>query len=336
LTIGQVNERGDVATRAGIQVLTLVAAPINVAVLQALSEEPKSLVDLRRASGSPPQTTIRGHLKDLVETGILEKRRQDDFPGAVDYAVAGPGREMNEVVAVIRAWLAASPEGPIEIGSAAAKSAIRALIEGWSTRMIRALAARPLSLTELDQVISDVTYPSLERRLSALRLSGQVIPKPGRGRGTPYAVTDWLRKAVAPLAIAARWEHRHAPNWGAAITNRDVEAAFLLALPLLRLPADLTGTCRLAVEFAHPNGNRLAGVRAEVSGGRVASCDSRLEGPTTARVAASAGEWIDTVIDGDLGRLDVGGDRALAEHLLGGLHGALFGSLADVNLHGSI
>ena len=58
-----------------------------------------------------------------------------------------------------------APEGPLALGSSTAKSAIKALVEGWGTNMIRALAARPLSLTELNGLISGLSYPSLERRL---------------------------------------------------------------------------------------------------------------------------------------------------------------------------
>ncbi len=40
--------------------------------------------------------------------------------------------------------------------------------------MLRALAAGSLSLTELDRLIGALSYPSLERRLVAMRLAGLV------------------------------------------------------------------------------------------------------------------------------------------------------------------
>ena len=52
--------------------------------------------------------------------------------------------------------------------------------------MMRALAARPLSLTELDSLISDLSYPALERRLSSMRIAGLVEAQPSqRGRRPP-------------------------------------------------------------------------------------------------------------------------------------------------------
>ena len=213
----------------------MLSTPINVYVLQALAEGPRSLVDLRRHAGSPPQTTMRGHLRTLAKTEVVVRRRQNDFPGSLDFELTPTGEELWLVAKVLRVWLRNAPEEPLALGSSAAKSAVKALVEGWGTSMVRALAARPLSLTELNGLINGLSYPSLERRLGAMRLAGQIQRTPGRGRGTPYAVTDWLRRAIGPLGVAARWERMHAPEATAPIRRLDAEAAFLLAIPLVRL-----------------------------------------------------------------------------------------------------
>jgi DNA-binding HxlR family transcriptional regulator len=324
LTVSQAKVRRD-GTRAGVRGLILIAAPLNVAILEALAEAPQPLVDLRRIAGSPPQTTMRGNLRALAELGVIEKRRRPDFPGSVDYHLADAGHDLRAVAEVVRAWLAASPEGPLELGSMPARSAIKALAEGWSTRIIRALAARPLSLTELDELISGVSYPALERRLSALHLTGQVRRTSGQGRAMAYATTAWLRQAVAPLAAAAQWEGRHLREVAAPISNRDAETAFLLAIPLLGLPADLSGSCRLAVEFSKENGSRLAGVRVDVAEGRVVGCISRLEGDATAWAHGSVTSWFRAVAAGDPSCLALGGDTHLAAAMLDGLHTSLSG-----------
>jgi DNA-binding HxlR family transcriptional regulator len=299
---------------------------LNVQVLQALAEEPMPLMDLRRAVGSPPQTTMRGHLRALTEIGVLERRRQNDFPGTVDYELSGPGRELLGVAGVLEAWLADSPEGAISLGNGAAKGAIKALVEGWSSTIIRALAARPLSLTELNRLISGLNYPSLERRLGALRLAGQIEACPGEGRSTPYAVTDWLRRAIAPLAVAARWERRHIPTAAAPIARIDVEATFLLAVPVLSLATDMSGSCRLAVELRNGRGDpHLAGVLVEVREGSVAACIARLQGEADAWVSGSTFTWLQAVIEANTDRFEIGGDCDLAAALFEGLHATLFG-----------
>jgi len=156
--------------RSGAQTLVLLANPIVVAVLQALSEGSKPQSELRQVAGSPAQTTLRAQLRGLEEIHTVEGRRQNSFPGVREYELTATGRELVAVLSVLERWLAAAPEDPLPLGSTAAKAAIKALAEGWSTRMLRALAAGPLSLTELDRVIATLSYPSLERRLTAMRL----------------------------------------------------------------------------------------------------------------------------------------------------------------------
>jgi DNA-binding HxlR family transcriptional regulator len=303
--------------------LTLVAAPLTIAILDALEGAPQPLVELRRSAGSPPQTTMRGHLRTLTELGVVEKRRQPDFPGTVAYYLADAGRDLRSVADVVQGWLAASPEGPLALGSISAKSTIKAMAEAWSTKILRALAARPLSLTELDELIAGVSYPALERRLSALYLTGQVTRISGQGRAMAYAVTGWLRRAIAPLAAATQWERRHLRGVATPISNLDAEAALLLSVPLLALSAEFAGSCRLAIEFPGEDGSRLAGVLVEVEEGQVVSCISRLEGNTSAWIYGSVSAWLRTVTDGDPCSLELGGDSSLAAAILDGLHSVL-------------
>lgn len=323
MTAFQVKGGGDNGVRAGGYALSLLATPLNAGVLQALAKEPKSLVNLRRETGSPPQTTMRKHLRVLTQLDVVARKRRDEFPGALDYELTNTGRELLAVAEVLQTWLAAAPDGPLSLGTLPAKSSVKALAEGWSTTLIRALVAKPLSLTELDALITGLSYPSLERRLLAMRLAGQVEASPGRSRGTPYIVTDWLRRAVGPLVAAARWERRHAPAEAAPISRLDIEASFLLVAPLLRLPADLSGLCRLAVEVSNGSERRLAGALVGVEEGQVAYCRARLEGDATAWASGSATAWLHAVMDRDTDRLEIGGDCGLARAILDGLNNGL-------------
>jgi DNA-binding HxlR family transcriptional regulator len=310
--------------RAGAHALSLLSVPLNVHVLKALSDEPRGLVDLRRAIGSPPQTTIRGHLRALADAGIVERRRESVFPGPVDYELVKPGRELLAVAAMLQGWLLSAPDGPIQLGSVAAKSSTKALVEGWSSAVVRALAAKPLTLTELSQLINGLTYPSLERRLGAMRMAGLIECCPGAGRGTPYAVTEWLRRGVAPLAAAARWERRHLPAETAPIRRIDIEAAFLLVLPLVNLADGHSGVCRLAVDTSNGAEHQQAGVIVRVEEGRVASCVTRLDTHADASVLGSAAAWITAVLERDGNHLELGGRHELGQALGDGLHRALF------------
>ena len=211
----------------------------------------------------------------------------------------------------------------MELGTVAAKSAIKALVEGWSTTVLRALSARPLTLTELDALIAGVSYPSLERRLVAMRMAGQVEPVPSPERGTPYAVTDWLRHAVGPLVSAAYWERRHVADRAPAIGRLDIESAFLLVLPLLRLPRELSGVCRLAVDTYGQGKRRPIGATLGLEEGRVTFCRARLEGHADAWASGSIPAWFRAVDGGQVDQLEAGGDRSLADAIVSELHGNL-------------
>ena len=104
---------------------------------------------------------------------------------------------------------------------------IKALVGGWSSAIVRALASKPFTLTELSRLIKGLNYPTLERRLAAMRFARQIEAAPNEDRGRPYAVTAWLRRGVAPVAMAARWEREHLREGTGVITNLDAEALFL-------------------------------------------------------------------------------------------------------------
>jgi len=290
---------------------------------------PTRLVDLRRECGSPAQTTLRAHLRELEDLGAIAKQRRNRFPGALEYELQPPGIELLFVLEVLERWLEQAPEGPLEFGSRGAKAATKALVEAWSSTMLRALAARPLSLTELDGVISGLNYPSLERRLAAMRLAGQVVACADQSNGTPYRVTEWLRMGIAPLAAAARWERRHAPDSSAAIARVDAEAAFLLTLPLVHLPAELSGSCRMGVEMRNGDERRLVGATAKVEQGKIAFCTVRLLGDADAWATGSVMGWLHAVTGADTDGLQLGGDQHLVRMVIEGLHKVLFRSVVQ-------
>lgn len=310
--------------RSGSEALSMLAIPLNVQVLHSLDGEPTPLPDLRRAVGHPPVTTMRSYLRRLTELGLIERHREDDFPGSVSYAITDQGERLLAVAGVLEGWLRSSPEGDLELGETASKSAIKALIDGWSTGIVRALAARPLALTELNRVIPQVSYPTLERRLTAMRQVGLTQPETKRdGRVTRCEVTPWLRHAVAPLTAAAGWESQCIPSKVPSPGRIDAEAAFLLAVPLLELPSEFEGTCRFAVEFRRGSDLDFAGVTVTVVDGQVRSCVARIEGKPDAWATGGVFDWFRWMRGFDDHQIEIGGDASLANALADGLRGAL-------------
>lgn len=309
--------------RSGVQALSLLASPLNIQLLQALDEDSTSLPDLRRGVGHPPVTTMRSYLRNLTDLGVIERHREDDFPGSVSYTIGNSGKKLLSVAEVLERWLDSAPDGPMKLGSIGSKSIVKALVDGWSAGIVRALAARPLALTELDRLIPQVSYPALERRLTAMRQVGLVEPDPNSdGRVARCQVTDWMRYAVAPLTAAIGWECQCIPDRAPAPGRRGAEAVFLLAVPLLQLPSEVDGTCRLAVEFRRGAELEFAGAMVTVTEGEICSCVSRIEGDPDAWVTGPILDWFRWLRGGD-GQIEIGGDVPLVHEVEKGLRSAL-------------
>lgn len=325
-------ETASARLRAGGAVLSLIAGPLCVPILRAHLDGPLRLPDLRERIGGAAQTTLRGQVGNLRGIGALDRKVIPGMPYTVENDLNDCGREILEVAARVEGWLARAPQGPITLGSEEAKGALRALVAGWSSTVLRALAASPLSLTQLSAVIDGISYPALERRLSAMRAVRQIEVLSNRpGKTKPYAVTDWTRRAMGPLLAAARCECRHLGSLAEPPSKIDIEAALLLAVPLASLPSSSRGSCLLSV--SEPDGppnpaadapeRQVAGVRVDVDAGRV-TCEPGLEGGLVVGAHGTVGAWAKAFVEGCFDDLRVGEDDcALAHPLIEGIHSAL-------------
>jgi DNA-binding HxlR family transcriptional regulator len=256
---------------------------------------------------------MRLYVRELIEIGALERHRRKSFPSSTSYSVTPSGRALLEVSGLLQRWLWESPNGPIPPGSAAFKNVIRALAEGWSTNLVRALSAKPFSLTELSKLIPGVGYPSIERRLGAMCRTG-LLRKVKDGRTSLYTMTPWLRSAVVPLVAAACWERRFAPDQTAPVQRVDVEAAFLLAVPLVKLNPALSGSCRLVVDV----GSTPAGVQLGIEEGEVVSCSTKLKGEVDGYASGSPAAWF-WRMSGEEGELSFDRESSVAQAMVDAL-----------------
>lgn len=323
--------------RAGSQVLSLFANALNLRVLRAHAEKPLRLTQLQQQISWAAQTTLRMTIANLRDFGVLAKRQIPGTPYAVENELTPAGEEMLLVADVLTTWLARAPDGPIDLDSSTAKSAIKALVGGWSSSLMRAIASRPLTLTELNQLLTGISYPSLERRLTQMRLTSQIEPVPAQGRGTPYVATEWLRRSIAPLFAAGRWEQHHMKDRSRPVTGTEVEAALLLSVPLVSLPTGAAGACLLAAvqtstDKSPEDPPALAGVNVEVQGGQLVSTGVRTpEGPSNWALGTPEA-WLNAIVVGDVRALRVGGsDPHLALDLAHGIHFALFSQKPNIS-----
>lgn len=251
---------------------------------------------------------------------LLEGDRVSDSEAT--YRTTAKGEQAFYVGSVLQRWLGNHPGRPLKVGPQSGET-LASLICCWSATVTHALAREPLTLAELDRAVLPIeNRETVEEHVEAMERAGHARALPGNGE-TRYALTDWMREGIAPLAAAARMEVRYPEPDVAPPDVLDVEAIFQLALPLLRLPPDLRGSCRLGVQI--PGGPPLmAGATAEIDKGSVVRSSTLLEEDPETWATGTPLDWLDTLIDPGAARIKADGDTRLTDALLKSLHERLF------------
>ncbi len=319
---------GRFRARAGALTLLYLASPMERSVLLALLAEAATGVEVMDDLEVPDPEDPVG-LDIIADPYLVEPADPDADPDApiewdTTLRASPAGQELLVVGAILERWLDNCPDGSLKLGPEAGP-ALSALLTGWSSTVMHALAARPLTIAEATEVVGTLSYDVVEERIEGMEDAGQLEALPDGSGGARYAPTDWLREGIAPLGAAARMEHRFPLGDTAPIAALDVEAAFLLTLPLLELPADLSGSCSLAVELSEGVLPSPTGVTARIDEGRIVSIETRLDERADVWASASAPDWLDTLIEPDVKLVRTGGERRLARRLIYELHQTLFG-----------
>jgi DNA-binding HxlR family transcriptional regulator len=189
--------------------LSLIARPLCVPVLGAHLERPLRFPELCEQIPAAGEASLRGEVKRLRTAGALERRALGGMPYGVENELTRAGRELREVAETVSVWLSSRPHGPVSLASDDARVTIKALIAAWEAGVLPALAAAPRSLSELGSLSPRVSYPSLERRLSAMRRAHLVEALPVQHGHRPSTLTAWGRKALEPMATACHWDKTH-------------------------------------------------------------------------------------------------------------------------------
>lgn len=321
---GTIANGNEAQPRTGAQILALLAAPLNVTVLRALQTGPRRQDELRHESGSPAKRILRSCLETLEQFGIVVRRGHSPFPGSREYELAEPGHELRFVMVSLERWLTGNRWERLELDSDAGAAAIKTVLDAWSSNIMRAIAARPCSLAELGELVAPLDHASLERRVEAMRRAGLLETIGPAGEATPYTRTAWLCRAMGPIVAASRWERRNLPEASAKIGRADAETALLLTMPLLQLPPNVAGSCKLIVEEVSGDGDATAAtVTATAEGCRITSYEAA-SGDAGASASGPPSAWFRAAIEADPGHLEVAGDHRLARGMLNALYSALY------------
>jgi DNA-binding HxlR family transcriptional regulator len=311
--------------RAGGRALLLLADPVSASIVRALASGPLEVGELIVRVENVSRSTYFDRLRDLEEISLIKRERRSGIPPIAACHLTDAGRCLSRVARLLEAWLGRGPQGPLSAGDPVATSAIKALAVGWGSTLLRWLAERPQSLTELEPLVDGLGYRKLERATKDLLSAGLVERVDADGRLSPYAVTPWARESVAVLAAAMHWERREIPERSAPVTAIEIEAGMLMALPLVELSPELNGTCELLMSVEAQDDDQLSGVATRIANGQLAwCCPRRVQAPGEASwLNGDLWAWLRAVIKGEPAGLQTGGDPALARDLIAALRRTL-------------
>ena len=309
--------------RAGSRALSVFSRVLNARVLRAHGDGLISTRELEERLGWAANASLRAATAGLYELGALER-------GGMRMAstrLTAAGHALLAVADALEGWLSHSDFGSLELSDPAAQGMVRALVAGWNSTVVQALAGRPRSLGDLRAEIPWHSYPCLKRRFAKLRRAALVADTGnGRRRSPEYEATPFLRRAVAPLILAIRWEREHLP--GARVEMRDLEALLFLALPLVELLPSVSGSCVLAMppgrEAADGAESAPGMVALVVDTGRITLQHPAADFTPSTWAAGSAEGWLDALTAGETGSLRMRGpDAEVAVGAIGGLQRVL-------------
>jgi DNA-binding HxlR family transcriptional regulator len=305
--------------------LLLLADPASVSILRQLVSGPLENSDLFDRVEHVSRSTYFDRMRDLEALSLISRNRQADVPPVAECRLTDSGVRLLPVADLLEAWLAGSPQGPLRLAHAYATTVIKTLAVAGGSTLLRCLAERPHSLHELAELVHGLSYRKLERTARNLVKTGLAERVAVRGRLSHYKVTPWARRAAGPLAAAIRWERYEIPEQSALVTSVETEGGLLLALPLIEVSADSSGACALLVDADAPAAESLGGALVRLIDGRpiswaAATGPRQLKADAWARGTAIA--WLDAVSDTSSSSLQLSGDTALAEKVVGGLRKA--------------
>jgi DNA-binding HxlR family transcriptional regulator len=309
-------------------VLRLLGAGATGPILMALGPRPlrtKALTE--RVPRYTPRTVYRYAAK-LSELELVERRETEGVPSTVIYSLSG--RSGRDLYRLLEAYASAArtrdSEGQIDDGL---WTTLRLLGELWDSGWVEQLSCEERSPTELAEITAELTFHQANRRAHLVCSRGLLCQLNGQGRGVRYQLTDQARQGMVLIAGLGRWRLRHwrQAKGESALTVKEMATILRGSLPLVRLPGNPETTIRLGVVGA-TDGN--GGTGAETLLGRTGRdgkirCREDEGGSSDAWVLATVGTWLSALLEGNRGRMRVGGDLPLVDTCLTQLHLALWG-----------
>lgn len=309
----------DRAPQPGDVALALLGDEWTVALIGELAKGPLSAAELERRLRPIAHAPLVERLKDLSLREIVVRERRSGGASRAQCALTERGRGLAKIVAEAARFeterlgsAAGRPPG----GGAGAQT-LSLVADGHNRAIGRTLAHGPLSGAEIERTLPGAAHASLSRRLHDLEQMGAVTVRRETSGRSACELSAYGRRLALLALHAASWER----CWASPDAQQpsDVGGLVHVIAPLARISRRFAGACRLHVQA--PAGEPP--IDLAVGAGRV---EALVLPPSThfdghARAAALA--WDRALLDGDLGGIEVEGDRALLSAVVAALNTAL-------------
>lgn len=291
--------------------LLMLSDPLNASILRLLARGALPITKLQEHLGPTSRTTRFSRLRELEELGVIVREKEGGSPPLTHCMLSAAGRDLLVVVRLLRRWLRENPSRSPGKGDLFGVVETKALAIGWNSTVLRWLAERPCSLTELDaQSPPGVSYHELRKAREALSHTGLIAAVASEDRGQPYELTDWTRRAAPALAAAVRWERSFLSKDDPEPASTDVETLLRLFSPSLApigpaLDEDSSPLPDNSEAFSVIVGNHGDGVGA-----------GKRSGSQVGEISGTLTSWLDALVDGRSTGLQMRGGIRLTTELL--------------------
>jgi DNA-binding HxlR family transcriptional regulator len=307
------------------EVLGLLGTGAGGAILIALGPRPLRTKALTERVPSVAPRTVYRYAAKLAELGLVVRHEEGEVPSAVTYGLTrGPGRDLYRLLDgyLSAAWLR-GPEGQVGEG---AWTRLSLLGDLWDSGWIERLSREPCSPTTLGETTSGLTFHQANRRAHLVCSRGLLDQRSGRGRGVRYSLSDPARQGMALVTALGRWRQRHG-YCGAdtGLTLAEMTTVLRASILLVEVPEKEGSRFKLGVTAggeANGNGGSETLVAEVGRGGRIQLAEGP-EPPADGWALGTVNTWCRALLDGNRGRMRVGGDLELVDASLKKLHETL-------------
>jgi len=310
--------------------LKFLGAGATGSILMALGPRPLRTKKLTERVPTYAPRTVYRHTRALCDLGVVDRQETAGVPSAVIHSLSDPaGRELFRLLdayaVVAHSRLAAPRNGDGTWAS------IGLIGEMWESGWMNELSLGGRSATDLSEATPGLTFHQTSRRTQQM-ISWDLLSK-SAGQRKRYHLTDQARRGMALIAGVGRWRQRHTPGDEHGLTALEMAVVLRTCLPLVELPEHPGMNIKLGIVGAP---NELGEHGSETLSGNVGMNGSvrsvRDKSQPDSWALCSVDAWFAAILDGNRGRMRVGGDLDLVDSCLKQLYDVLWTAPAELPL----